>query len=97
MSIYGLSTEFTESIRFVTTVHSIDLFSDRNGSKWAQTNTERAFGIPICSSGFTELTDEFRMTESDARWGGRAAGWGFVRWVGWGRPRHVRAWQGRVG
>ena len=29
MSIYGISTEFTESIRFVTTVHSIDLFSDR--------------------------------------------------------------------
>ena len=39
MSIYGISTEFTESVRFVTTVHSIDLFSDRNGSKWAQTNT----------------------------------------------------------
>ena len=33
MSIYGLSTEFTESIRFVTTVHSIDLFSERNGLK----------------------------------------------------------------
>ena len=46
MSIYGISTEFTESIRFVTTVHSIDLFSDRNGSKWAQTNTERAFETP---------------------------------------------------
>ena len=46
MSIYGIFTEFTESIRFVTTVHSIDLFSDRNGSKWAQTNTERAFGTP---------------------------------------------------
>ena len=46
MSIYGLSTEFTESIRFVTTVHSIDLFSERNGLKWAQTNTERAFGTP---------------------------------------------------
>ena len=29
MSIYGISTEFTESIRFVTTVHSIDLFSER--------------------------------------------------------------------
>ena len=46
MSIYGLSTEFTESIRFVTTVHSIDLFSERNGLKCVQTNTERAFGIP---------------------------------------------------
>ena len=46
MSIYGLSTEFTESIRFVTAVHSIDLFSERNGLKWAQTNTERAFGTP---------------------------------------------------
>ena len=33
MSIYGISTEFTESIRFVTTVHSIDIFSDRNRSK----------------------------------------------------------------
>ena len=36
MSIYGISTEFTEPIRFVTTVHSIDLFSDRmdrNGRK----------------------------------------------------------------
>ena len=46
MSIYGISTEFTESIRFVTTVHSIDLFSDRNGSKLAQTNTESTFGTP---------------------------------------------------
>ena len=46
MSIYGISTEFTESIRFVATVQSIDKFSDRNGSKWAQTNTERAFGTP---------------------------------------------------
>ena len=46
MSIYGLSTEFTESIRFVTAVHSIDLFWEWNGLKWAQTNTERAFGTP---------------------------------------------------
>ena len=46
MSIYGISTEFTESIRFLTTVHSIDLFSERNGLKWAQTNTEKAFGTP---------------------------------------------------
>ena len=43
MSVSGISAEFTESIRFVTTVQ---LFSDWNGSKWAQTNTERAFGIP---------------------------------------------------
>ena len=43
MSIYGISTEFTESIRSVTTIHSVDLFSDRNGSKWAQTNTKRVF------------------------------------------------------
>ena len=46
MSIYGICMEFTESIRFVTTIHSVDLFSDWNGSKWAQTNTERAFGTP---------------------------------------------------
>ena len=26
MSTYGISTEFTESVRFVTTVHSIDIF-----------------------------------------------------------------------
>ena len=45
MSIYEITTEFTESIRFVTTVHSIDLFSDRNGSKWAQTNTKLIHGI----------------------------------------------------
>ena len=44
MSIYGISTEFTESIRFVTTVHSIDLFSDRNGSKWAQTGHSELLG-----------------------------------------------------
>ena len=52
MSIYGISTEFTESIRFVTTVHSIDLFSDRNGSKCAQTNTE--------AKGQSELLGQFR-------------------------------------
>ena len=46
MSIYGISTEFTESIRFLTTVHSIDLFLERNGLKWGQTNTEKAFGTP---------------------------------------------------
>ena len=48
------------------------------------------------SSWFTELAEEFRMTESDARWSGRGAGCGVGR-VGWGRPRHVSAWQGRVG
>ena len=50
MSIYGISTEFTESILFLTTVHSIDLFSDRNGSKWAQQ-------IP---KGHSELLGQFR-------------------------------------
>ena len=45
----------------------------------------------------SELAEEFRMTESDARWGGRGAGWEGVGqaterqcmagqgWVGWGR------------
>ena len=50
MSTYGISTEFTESIRFVTTVHSVNLFSDRNGSKLVQTNTEKAFGTPQADS-----------------------------------------------
>ena len=53
MSVHGIFTEFTESVQFVRTVHSTDLFSvsrltqtemNWNGSKWAQTNTERVFG-----------------------------------------------------
>ena len=79
MSIDGISTKFTESIRFVTTVHSIDLFSDRNGSKWAQTNIDcSTTHVPVLS---------IRLWVG---WGGVGqatarqcmAGQG---WVGWGR------------
>ena len=83
MSIYGISTKFTESIRFVTTVHSIILFSDRNGSKWA-----------VESSRFTEFAEEFRMTEIDASWGGRGAWWGGVEQA---TARQCMAGQGWVG
>ena len=39
MSIDGISTEFTESIRFVTTVHSQSIYF-RTGTEWAQTNID---------------------------------------------------------
>ena len=38
--------------------------------------------------------EEFRITESDARWGGRGAGWGGA---GHGTAVHGRAGLGRVG
>ena len=39
------------------------------------------------------------MTESDARWGGRDAGWGGLGWVGVGQAteRQCMAGQGWVG
>ena len=37
------------------------------------------------------------MTESDARWGGRGAGWGVVGLAGHGTAVHDRAGLGRVG
>ena len=37
------------------------------------------------------------MTESDARWGGRDAGWGGVRWSGQATARQYMAGQGWVG
>ena len=92
MSIYGISTEFNESIRFVTTVHSIDLFSDLNGSKWQK---------GIRNSSANSVNQAEAMTEIDARWGGRGAGWdgaghGTTRqcmagqgWVGWGRVGYM--------
>ena len=50
MSINGISTEFTESVRFVTTVHSIDIFLDRNDRN----------GRKQIPKGHSELLGQFR-------------------------------------
>ena len=108
MSIYGISTEFTESIRFVTIVHSTDLFSvsrltqiemNRNGLKWPQTNTERSFGTPRPIPRIKLMYRIGQRVPSNRK--GRQVGWAKRSGAGRGgagqaRPRHGMARHGRV-